>query len=375
MATTVYCDDAGFTGDNLLDAAQPFFAYAAVAIEPKEAAALVAELRSAFNLSSAELKGRLLYGRSIAPELLGRLVDVLGNRVSVALNNKLFSLGGKFFEYVYDPSIKTNNRFFYDRRTHFYVATALWAYLSAGDAAAGQIAQRFENLMRRRAGDALVYLNDSTDLARLEAMEPIIRFANATRDVVLAEIDELADVSGRIKFVLDLSFSSAKSVLATLGERFGLLDVVMDESQPLEAFANFFSHFIGVNEIKYITVGGRTRPLNFCLKRTVQFASSKTDPGLQLADIVASFAAAAARDRDSERGGLMLQRLLPVLDPDTVWPNLADIDLREKTAILNMCLISELADRAERGQPLLLGIDRYYDTMSQRYDDDPPVLN
>ncbi len=374
MATTVYCDDAGFTGDNLLDAAQPFFAYAAVAIEPSEAAALVSELRSAFNLSAGELKGRLLYGRSIAPELLRRLIDMLGNRISVALNDKLFSLAGKFFEYVYDPSIKTNNRFFYERGTHFYVSTALWAYLSADDAAAGQIAQRFEALMRRRAGDTLVYLNDHADLARLEALEPIIRFANATRNVVLAELDELADESGRIKFVLDLSFSSAKSVLATVGERFGLLDVTMDESQPLEAFAGFFSNFVGVSEVNYITVGGRTRPLNFCLKRAVQFASSKTDPGLQLADIVASFAASAARDRASERGGRMLQQLLPVLDPDTVWPSPGDIDLRKKAVMLNMCLISELADRAERGQPLLHGIERYYDTMSQRYDDDPPVL-
>ncbi len=106
----------------------------------------------------------------------------------------------------------------------------------------------------------------------------------------------------------------------------------------------------------------------------MQFASSKTDPGLQLADIVASFAASAARDRASERGGRMLQQLLPVLDPDTVWPSPGDIDLRKKAVMLNMCLISELADRAERGQPLLHGIERYYDTMSQRYDDDPPVL-
>jgi hypothetical protein len=37
MTTKIFCDDAGFTGDNLLHLDQPYFGYAAVAIEPAEA--------------------------------------------------------------------------------------------------------------------------------------------------------------------------------------------------------------------------------------------------------------------------------------------------------------------------------------------------
>lgn len=43
MPRTIYCDEAGFTGNNLLDREQPFFAFATVAIEPEAAKDVVAK--------------------------------------------------------------------------------------------------------------------------------------------------------------------------------------------------------------------------------------------------------------------------------------------------------------------------------------------
>ena len=63
MATHVYCDHAGFTGDNLLNTEQPFFAYSAVATGEDAAAALVDEFRSRFKIKDADLKGRTTYAR------------------------------------------------------------------------------------------------------------------------------------------------------------------------------------------------------------------------------------------------------------------------------------------------------------------------
>lgn len=37
MAQTIYCDESGFTGNNLSDLDQPYFVYADVAITPEEA--------------------------------------------------------------------------------------------------------------------------------------------------------------------------------------------------------------------------------------------------------------------------------------------------------------------------------------------------
>lgn len=375
MVTTVYCDDAGFTGDNLLNQDQPFFAYSAVAIENENAAGLITDLRRRFEMDAVELKGRELYKRGFAPELLDHLTQALGDRVSIAINHKLFSLAAKFFEYVYEPLIAPISSFFYTRGTHLYVSTALWAYLSIDHPTAQQVAQRFEAIMRRRASQEPMSFDLGVPaIARGEAIEPIIRFAAANRDWAMEELESLADENGRIKFVLDLSFSSAKSVLATLGDRFGPLDVIMDASKPLESFASFFNGFIGRSETLYMELRGRRVPMTFELNRPLRFRSSKEEPGLQIADMFASFATLAARDRGTPRGAAMMNRLAPLLDGDSVLPDLEAIDLKRKEAIMNMCLVSELADRSEAGESLLAGIDAYYERMSYFYDLNPPNL-
>lgn len=276
MVTTVYCDDAGFTGDNLLNPEQPFFAYSAVAIEPDQAAALVAELRRSFGIGGQELKGKSLYDRGYALDLITFLSQTLGDRVSIALNHKLFSLAAKFFEYVYEPSISANSRFFYERGTHIYVATVLWAYLSTGDTRAEQIAARFEALMRRRAGQPQLYFDRNLRQGEEEAIAPILRFAIARKDQAMEELDGLADENGRIRWVLDLSMSSARSVLATLGERLGEIDVTLDDSKPLESFLDFMSVFVGRTKTEYMELAGRRRPITFNLLRARALA--RRDP-------------------------------------------------------------------------------------------------
>lgn len=373
MVSTVFCDDAGFTGDNLLNPEQPFFAYAAVAIEAHQATALVAELRRLFSIGADELKGKNLYKRGFAPQLIERLSGALGGRTSIALNHKLFSLAAKFYEYVYEPMVAPISSFFYERGTHLYVATALWAYLDAQHPTAKRVGERFEAIMRRRAGQPQLHFDSEiTELRADEAIEPIVRFAAAYRDRAIAELEDLADESGRIKFVLDLSFSSAKSVLATLGERLGELDVVMDDSKPLEKFAGFFDNFVGRSDTVYMELRGRRVPLTFHLHRPLRFGSSETEAGLQIADIFASFAALAARDRFNPRGAAILQTLLPLLDGDSVFPDFDAIDLRRKEVVMNMSLVSELADRAEARLPLLENIDAYHETMSHLYNINPP---
>ena len=60
LAHTVYCDEAGFTGNNLLDEHQPAFAYASVAIEESEADKVVRRIRADSRLQEPELKGARL---------------------------------------------------------------------------------------------------------------------------------------------------------------------------------------------------------------------------------------------------------------------------------------------------------------------------
>jgi hypothetical protein len=53
----VFCDEAGFTGDNLLDSAQEVFTFAGVSIEEGCAREVVERTIRDFRLQGAELKG------------------------------------------------------------------------------------------------------------------------------------------------------------------------------------------------------------------------------------------------------------------------------------------------------------------------------
>src|SRR5450432_1873811 len=56
----VFCDEAGFTGNNLLDRAQEVFVYAGVAIEAGRAREIVERITRDFRIQSAELQGSRL---------------------------------------------------------------------------------------------------------------------------------------------------------------------------------------------------------------------------------------------------------------------------------------------------------------------------
>jgi hypothetical protein len=54
---SVFCDEAGFTGNNLLDSEQEVFALAGAAIQPDRAKEVVERTIRDFKLQGAELKG------------------------------------------------------------------------------------------------------------------------------------------------------------------------------------------------------------------------------------------------------------------------------------------------------------------------------
>ncbi len=373
MANNIYCDDAGFTGDNLLNVDQPYFAYSAIAIDPEDAAGLVADLRARFRIGDPEIKGMALYQRAYALDAISWLLNELGERASVAVSDKLYSLACKFFEYVFEPVLAPNSLFFYERGFHLHIANVIWAHLVRGDMSTKRIAGRFETLMRRRRGEPQRFFEPLGATGQPDPIDAIQRFAHACRPQIEKEMDGLADENGRVKWVLDLSFSSAKSVLCTMGERFGALNVMFDDSKPLMAYRDFFDGFVGRTEIPSMTLRGRTAPLIFNLAKPVAFGSSKTEPGLQLADLVASFSALASRDRETTRGREILSACLPWFNDESVWPDLDHLRLDRKENMLNAVMLLELVARAESGKDIIEGMPFFYEAASRHYDVNPPL--
>ncbi|RUW01395.1 DUF3800 domain-containing protein, partial [Mesorhizobium sp. M1A.F.Ca.IN.022.05.2.1] len=99
----ISCDEAGFTGPKLLDDNQPIFAYAAIDLSAEEAAALVTEIRTKYRIQAPELKSKSLRKRDNWPVIALDLARRVSGRAIVIAADKRLNLGGKAFEYLFEP--------------------------------------------------------------------------------------------------------------------------------------------------------------------------------------------------------------------------------------------------------------------------------
>lgn len=162
----------------MLDAAQPFFAYASVDLELDEANAIVGELRSRHHLQMGELKAAKLLrrprGRAMVAEILGRIEG----RYIATLYDKRLSLAAKFFEYIYEPVLQRNNMLFYHHNLHRFVATYLYMQMVASGEGAEELAVQFERFMRSLDPVDAPALFGSPDEQHFNMLlGPILRFA------------------------------------------------------------------------------------------------------------------------------------------------------------------------------------------------------
>lgn len=70
----IYCDESGFTGGNLLDEKDPFFAYATVAVSHEEASIFVREIIKDYKVQASELKFQKLIKYSKGKQAITRIL-------------------------------------------------------------------------------------------------------------------------------------------------------------------------------------------------------------------------------------------------------------------------------------------------------------
>src|SRR5438552_18233761 len=102
MSNVVFCDEAGITGNNLLDAQQPHFVFASVNLDLEAAREIVAKILRDYRLQGAELKGSQLIRGSAGRKAILSLFELCMDRAHLVFYNKKFSLAGKFYQYTFD---------------------------------------------------------------------------------------------------------------------------------------------------------------------------------------------------------------------------------------------------------------------------------
>lgn len=142
---TLYCDESGFTGPDLLNKAQPYFSYGSVLIEPLEASELVAKTQKDFRLQGNELKGSRMLNSSSGRKAALYLFRELSTHSITTVLDKRFSLAGKLYEYIFDPVVEGNSAL-YNTGFHKCVTNLLYEQFTNNNPRTIELLTHFSNV-------------------------------------------------------------------------------------------------------------------------------------------------------------------------------------------------------------------------------------
>jgi hypothetical protein len=367
MPRRIFCDEAGFTGNRMLDADQTLFTYSSVALDPETAGQIVADARAAGRIQAPEIKGAHLMrssrGRAVALNLLRAM---RGSYLVTAYDKKL-SLACKFFEYIFEPVLAANNRLFYENDFHKFIATVVYVNFICREVAVGEIVTQFERFMRslNPADAPILFATDPGAIDIHPSLQDIVSFTDGYRDIILDESRVLGNPaapggSAADNWVLDLTLSALWSHLGYWGDRHDLLDVLCDDSKPLRASASVLNVMINRPDRVRVTFGGKRRTLTFNMARPVAFGSSSQHPGLQLADVASSAFMQALKRRDADWSQEFLEEIEHHVHEDCILPDYEYMDLTQPKAAVNALILRELGQRAIERRDPLEGMDVWY---------------
>jgi hypothetical protein len=370
----IFCDEAGHTGPAMLDKDQRYFAFSSVALSEQEARELVRKARLVCPVQMPELKAAKLLKSSRGRQLIRELLAGAADRYAVVVHDKLLALCAQFYEYIFEPVFKASPWFLYEKKLHHFVAMVLYLWFSGREPDAQQALSQFQAYMRSfdEAQAPLLFgrIAMSESLNR-DPLESIVRFARASRELIVADNATLADqLPAEGRWILDLATTSIWTHLNHWGAKERPLAITCDDSRPLLANIPNLTGDDNDPGIRRARMKGHQGHLGWRLYRPVEFTSSTGHTGLQIADVIAGVAAfAIQRDIPADADVTffresMAQHALP----SCILPNFEVVDLHRKQAAVNAAILYRLAERAELGSDLLFDIESDYEFAENGWD-------
>jgi hypothetical protein len=350
---TIFCDESGYTGPNLLDRQDLYFSYATVAVCPDEATELVSRLTKDHHVQAGELKGRLLLKYAKGRRAVSEVFAHLEGRYKTAIFEKRYALACKFFEYIFEPVLASHSLIFYSLRFHLFVSNLLYLHFRQNARYAEDIFAEFQQFMRSFDESDLAIL---TSRLQRPGMPPVLdlvaAFTLANFDSVRDEIETVIGSSG--EWTLDLSSTALQSLLATWADIHDALDVTCDDSKPLTASKPIHDLMVGNTTKAYTHIFGGSRRLTYNLARPIQFAKSAMCAGIQLADVIAAGTAAIFESPANNQHDAFRHRALEGVDGSVaVLPIFDEVDLKDTAAVRNYEILKDLVRRSIARVPIL----------------------
>ena len=288
---TAYIDEAGYTGRNLLDSAQPFLALAAVFISEGEARAL---RETAFRgIRALELKHQALVRRAQNHRSLLEVQRVcLRDYKGISyVANKKFLCILKFLDDCIEPCFHIRELDFYQGGHHlalaglfYYVGPTLW-----GQERFERLLELYQDASAEKTDEAIAQLcSHAKSLPRCDLspyIQPIVREDAA----FLAEIRSPTTST-------DVTFSLLSGLITQLEVRAdGPYEIVHDTSATMRAYHEALSTLMECpdrREFRISNVCAIRYPLAL---KNIREAESTAEVGLQLAEILAGGIVAATK--------------------------------------------------------------------------------
>jgi hypothetical protein len=372
--SSVFCDEAGFTGNNLLDSEQEVFVLAGAAIQPDRSKEVVERTVRDFKLQGAELKGSRMLKTDAGRRAVTSVLKACAEDVRLVAHLKKFALACKFFEYIFEPPLAEQNSIFYGCGFHLFIGNLLWMMLRARDESAETVFEEFSKFARGGDTKALEKLFPNGGLivdVESDPLAAVSLFAMINKGTIQAEIDSIHGDHSIPSWVLDLTTTSLFSVLRHWGEVFDALDVYCDKSKPLETEIDILKAMVGRRDHFRMQMFGKDVQFTFNLVREPSLVDSKDHAGVQVADVFASSVAKAwqqtfrGKADSSEREWLAITRECHL--DENIWPDLDLVDLHKRSGFVNTLILLELANRSVKRENLFHGMPEFIATVHANF--------
>jgi hypothetical protein len=371
--TNLFCDESGFTGQDLLNQDQPYFSYSSVLIDPLEADEIVAQVKADFPLGK-ELKGSRMLSNSPGRKAAAFIFDKLAHRSITVVADKRFALAGKLYEYIFDPVVEGNSAL-YNVGFHKCLTNLLYFQLTSRNPSAVDLLTRFQKAVRTQDFTGLVVSAKSktTDTQESKLATNLGRFCFEQQALIGEEFipsgNELVD-----KWGLELSATCVTGLLQRWAERGIEIRLVLDESKPLTAWQERIKHVFPVKSGsqeagRYLEIGGERYRMNLVFAEPVRFALSKDTSGLQLADVMAAFVAnlLVGRSKTRQREHLVKAVEQGAIDPSCMFSDESFIDPTDPTAMRNLALLDEIFLASTTGKVIAEVIPKLAQKVNRRF--------
>jgi hypothetical protein len=361
MNNVIYCDEAGITGNNLLDPEQPYFVFASVNFQSEASEDLVARTISDHNLKVSELKGSQLIKSANGRKAILFVINECSSQAQLSFYNKKYSLAGQFYQHTFDEIFAEHAPMFYLIDFNRFIANALYLGLITENPLALATITDFQSLMRQKSDATMpremFSLTASDPIANL--IETIILFCHLNKRTILGELDPLLNDPSEARWILELSYTALSDLLSYWGQRHDSVEVYCDFSKPIRDQLSDFDRWVGCHEKINLTFGRGSGSIGFNLAKPICLVDSRSHGGIQIADVLASALCYAVNHREDDYSWEVFKRLIPFINERSVSPDLDEVDIRELKPYVNSALLCQLVDRGSRGQDLADFYDRF----------------